>query len=181
VVTNNDPYDLVNPLLTATNSFTVIVNVTSNNFRIVSIVISNGIALVTWTSIPNNFYRLQYINSLSSTNWNNVTPDVMATNQTTSMTNALGNSPQHFYRVMLVQYSNLPAPVIQSISLTNGVATLVWSTVAGHTYQLQYKTNLTFPSWNNVTPDVTATSQTASATSAVSNVTQQFYRVLIVQ
>jgi hypothetical protein len=180
-VTNNDPYATVNPVLTATNSFTVIVNVTSNNFRIVSITISNGIALVTWTSISNNFYRLQYINSLSSTNWNNVTPDVMATNQTTSMTNALGNAPQQFYRVMLVQYSNLPAPVIQSITLTNGVATLVWTTVAGHTYQLQYESNLASMSWNGVTPEVTATSQTASATSAVSNTTQQFYRVFVVK
>jgi hypothetical protein len=104
VVYNNDPYDLVNPVLTATNSFTVV-----------------------------------------------------------------------------VQNSNLPVPVIQSITLTNGVVTIVWSTVANHIYQLQYKSNLTSTSWNKVTPDVTATSQTASATNAVSTATQQFYRVLVVQ
>jgi hypothetical protein len=82
---------------------------------------------------------------------------------------------------MLVQYSSLPAPVIQSITLTNGVTALTWSTVAGHTYRLQYKPNLASTIWNNVTPDIIANNSTASTTDIVGVTAQRFYRVFVVQ
>jgi hypothetical protein len=82
---------------------------------------------------------------------------------------------------MLVQYSSLPAPVIQSIALSNGISTVTWSTVAGHTYRLQYKTDLTSTSWNNVTPDIIANNSTASTTDNVGVSTRRFYRVFVVQ
>jgi hypothetical protein len=180
-VTDTNPLAVNAKSLSVTNSFQITVNVASNDFRILSIMITNGVAQVVWTSIPGDFYRLQYKDSLNSANWNNVTPDIMATNQTASTTNALGNSTQRYYRVMLVQYSNLPAPIIQSITLTNGVTALTWSTVAGHTYRLQYKTNLASTIWNNVTPDIIANNSTASTTDVVGVTTQRFYRVFVVQ
>jgi Bacterial Ig domain/Cadherin-like domain len=180
-VTDTNPPAVNAKSLSVTNSFQITVNIASNDFRILSVTITNGIAQVTWTSISGDFYRLQYTDSLNSTNWNDVTPDIMATNQTTSTTNALGNSPQRFYRVMLVQYSSLPAPVIQSINLTNGVTTLTWSTVAGHTYRVQYKTNLSSASWSDVTPDIIANASTASTTDIVGVTTQRFYRIFVVQ
>ena len=102
IVTNNNPYDAVNPQLTATNSFTVIVTAPTQDFRITSIVASNGVATVTWNSISNKTYRLLYNDSLSNTNWLPAAPDVTATAASTSATNLLGGSTTRFYRVMLV-------------------------------------------------------------------------------
>ena len=167
--------------LSATNSFTVTVNVTSNDFRILSITITNGVATVTWTSVAGNYYRLQYKDSLTATNWSSVTPDVQATNQTASTTNVLGGATQRFYRVMLVQASNLPQPIIQSIGLTNGVITVVWSALPPHVYRLQFNGNLGSTNWNAVVPDVPATSPTAVTTDSVGIVTQRFYRIFVVQ
>ncbi|MGH8399305.1 MAG: hypothetical protein ACRETA_13855, partial [Gammaproteobacteria bacterium] len=180
-VTDTNPPAVNATSLSVTNSFQITVNIASNDFRILSVTITNGVAQVTWTSIPGDFYRLQYKDNLNSTNWNDVTPDIMATNQTTSTTNTLGNSSQRFYRVMLVQYSSLPAPVIESINLTNGVTTLIWSTVAGHTYRVQYKESLASPNWTDVAPDIIANNSTASTTDIVGVTTQRFYRVFVVQ
>jgi len=65
--------------------------------------------------------------------------------------------------------------------LTNGMATLSWSAVAGHTYRLQFKNNLTDPAWTDALPDVTANSATASASDNVGLIANRFYRVMLVQ
>jgi hypothetical protein len=71
------------------------------------------------------------------------------------------------------------SPVIQSIQLSNSIATLVWSAVPGHTYRLQRKLTLDETNWTDLTPDITATDPTASATDATGSPAQQFYRVLL--
>jgi hypothetical protein len=70
-------------------------------------------------------------------------------------------------------------PVILSMDLTNGVFTITWSSVAGQTYRVQYKNNLTDPSWTDLPPDVTATGPTASATDVVGSLPQRFYRLFV--
>ena len=167
--------------LRATNNFTVTVNVATNDFRILSITITNGVATVTWTSVAGNYYRLQYKDDLTSATWTNVTPDVQATGQTTSTTNGLGVATQRFYRVMLVQATNLPQPIIQSIGLTNGITTITWSALPPHVYRLQYNGNLGSANWSPVVPDITATGLTAVTTDTVVVATQRFYRIFVVQ
>jgi len=167
--------------LSATNRFTVTVNAVGNGFRIISVTTSNGVATVTWTSVPGNYYRLQYNDNLAGTNWSDVTPDVLATNLTASMTNVLGGANQRFYRVMLVQTIQVPPPVIQSLGVTNGVVTVIWSAVSSHIYQLQYNGNLSLPNWIAVVPNVTATGSTAMTTDVVGTSAQRFYRILVVQ
>ena len=73
------------------------------------------------------------------------------------------------------------SPVIQSISLTNGIVTIKWSAVSGQSYRLQYKGNLTDSAWSNATPDFTATGAIATGTNGVNNATQRYYRVLLLQ
>jgi hypothetical protein len=68
---------------------------------------------------------------------------------------------------------------ILSIGSTNGISTVSWNSIAGQTYRLQFKTNLTDTSWQSATPDVTATAPTASATNGTAGVRQRFYRVLL--
>jgi hypothetical protein len=163
----------------ATNNFTVTVNVAPNDFRILSITITNGVATVTWTSVAGNNYRLEYCDSLVTTNWNSLSPDVLATNQISSTTNVLGGATQRYYRVMLVQ--SVPRPVIQSIGLTNGIVTVVWTAQATHVYRLQFNGTLDSTNWSAVVPDVTATGSTAATTDSVGVSTQRFYRILVVQ
>jgi hypothetical protein len=68
-------------------------------------------------------------------------------------------------------------PVIQSISLTNGIVTIKWSAVSGQSYRLQYKGNLTDSVWSDATPDFTASGPIATGTNGVNNATQRYYRI----
>jgi hypothetical protein len=104
VVTNTDPYDLVNPHLSATNSFTVIVNaaVVVPPPVIQSISVSNGVVTITWSAVAGSTYMLNSEDDLSGTNWNDVLPPVAATGPTATATDNIGDSPQRFYRVMLM-------------------------------------------------------------------------------
>jgi len=77
--------------------------------------------------------------------------------------------------------TSAPTPVILSVGLTNQVVTIMWSSVAGVPYQLQCVTNLIATNWDTVTSNLTATGPTTSQTNAVGNLSQQFYRVTILQ
>jgi hypothetical protein len=68
-------------------------------------------------------------------------------------------------------------PMIQSISLTNGIVTIKWSALSGQSYRLQYKGTLTDSVWSDATPDFTATGFLATGTNGVNNSTQRFYRI----
>jgi len=66
-----------------------------------SIRMANRVATVVWSSVLNQSYRLQYKDSLESTNWNSVGLDVVATGPTTAMTHNVGGALRRFYRVAL--------------------------------------------------------------------------------
>jgi hypothetical protein len=69
---------------------------------ITSINLTNNILMLTWSSLAGAKYREQYIDSLNSTNWNNVSPDITANGQTITQTNILSDVPQRFCRVLVV-------------------------------------------------------------------------------
>jgi hypothetical protein len=103
VVTNSNPYDALNPQLTATNSFTVIVRSTTPSApRILSITANNEAAVITWSSQAGQNYWLQYKDSLSGTNWQNALTNITAEGATTTATNLLDSAPSRFYRVLLM-------------------------------------------------------------------------------
>ena len=80
-----------------------------------------------------------------------------------------------------VVLSLVPQPVIELITLSGPDATLVWSSVAGKTYRVQYTTDLTPTiTWTDVTGDVLATGATATKTDAFGAAQQRFYRISIV-
>jgi hypothetical protein len=77
----------------------------------------------------------------------------------------------------LVSFGN--APVIRSLRLGDGTATIVWQAEAGKTYRLQFKPGLSDSNWLNLDPVVTATNSTASLLdSTIGQEAQRFYRVL---
>jgi hypothetical protein len=74
----------------------------------------------------------------------------------------------------------VPKPVIESITQLGTDVTLVWSSVLGQTYRVQYTIDLTpIISWTTLTPDVTATGATATYTDSFGAATQRFYRVVL--
>jgi len=140
--------------------------------------VTNGLATITWGSISGVTYKLQYKNTLTETNWHDVSPTTTATGATATATNVLGSAPQRFYRVAIGQLS-MPDLLITSIKLTNGVAAISWDAIAGKTYRLQYKTALTNTTWLDAPPDITATGPAATVTNSVGNASRRFYRVML--
>jgi len=181
VVTNNDSFDLVNPLLTATNSFTVVVmgGTNSSPLTIQSIVLSNGVIVLNWNSVAGLIYAVQFKASLASTNWLQLGGLILATNTMSSATDTNVNG-QRFYRVEQVVLSSNTPPVLQSIVSADGNVVLTWSAVPGDTYQVQYKQSLAATNWTAISPNVTASGLTASLTNAVGASSMEFFRVLIV-
>jgi hypothetical protein len=77
-----------------------------------------------------------------------------------------------------------PLPNIESTVMSGTDVTLVWDSLAGQTYRVQYTTDLPDPPtpaiWTDLTPDVTATGATATYTDHTGAATQRFYRIFIV-
>ena len=147
-------------------------------FEITSITVSGGVATLTWNSVSNQSYVLQYKDDLAGANWIEVPVTIPATGLSTSTTNVLGGAPQRFYRVRLgTAAAPAPAPQITSIVPGGGNVIVTWTSVAGHFYRLQYNDNLTTTNWTDVLPEVTAAGSASSVTNSVAGVDQRFYRV----
>jgi hypothetical protein len=140
--------------------------------------LTNRIATIAWSSMAGKTYRLQYKNSLNESNWLNTVPDLVATGPRTVTNNVIGRSSQRFFRVVLLQAS--PPPIIESVHFTGRLAALTWSSVGSLTYRLQYNDNLGDVGWLDSLPDVTATGPMTSATNALGNSTQRFFRLKVV-
>jgi hypothetical protein len=65
-----------------------------------SAIVTDDTVTLSWSSISNRVYRVQYKNSLTDTNWTNLPGDVTATNGVASKTDALGTS-NRFYRLLM--------------------------------------------------------------------------------
>ncbi len=72
-----------------------------------------------------------------------------------------------------------PAPVIESVGLSSNIATLAWSSIAGRTYRLQFKSALSDSNWTDIAPDITASGTVVTATDGVGVASQRFYRVVL--
>ncbi len=68
--------------------------------------------VITWTSLSNRVYRVQYKASLSSGSWLNLAPNVTANGATASFTDQPGAAPQRFYRVVLLSTVTPLTPLV---------------------------------------------------------------------
>jgi hypothetical protein len=67
-----------------------------------SIVLAGDSVVINWSTVSGKSYRLQFTDALENAKWNDALTDVLATGLTATATNAIGSSPQRFYRVLLV-------------------------------------------------------------------------------
>jgi hypothetical protein len=95
VVTDNGA-----PRLSATNFFRVSIttSVLIQPAVTLSLKLTNGVAVLSWASQSGQSYRIQYCDSLASA-WSNSTPDVIATNTTTSVTTPVSAAPARMFRL----------------------------------------------------------------------------------
>ena len=111
--------------------------------------------------------------------------DAAAANPTATITNPAT------YTVTVTDYNGctasnsivltlVPPPETTSITMSGTDATLVWNSLAGQTYRVQYQTDLNDTGWKDVTGDVLAAGSTASKTVPVGDAAQRFYRVSVV-
>jgi hypothetical protein len=89
---NNYSFNFNNGTLTVTGTAPTILAITN----------SDGNVLITWSAQSNATYRVQYLAAFPGTNWQNLTPDVTATNVTASAVDSPGNIGQRYYRVMVL-------------------------------------------------------------------------------
>jgi hypothetical protein len=69
-------------------------------------------------------------------------------------------------------------PMILSIGVTNGMATITWSAIPGHVYRLLYQ-NPVGTNWTEVPVNITITNgTTASVTNACGGSGMEFYRII---
>jgi hypothetical protein len=87
--------------LSATNHFTVIVSDPPAPPLIVSISLTNDVAVITWTSIPGGRYTVQYKETPFDAEWIPHAPDVVATDVTATATVAGDGAMQRYFRVVL--------------------------------------------------------------------------------
>jgi hypothetical protein len=199
VVNNSNPYDLVNPQLATSNSFTVIVNevnvapvlpaqsdvsgdenttlvltnaATEPNIHSATIgyglinppagasIDTNGV--ITWTpTVAEESASNVLITVVTNANpYDTVNPQLTATNSF----NGFVTDP-------------VVSPLILSVKLTNGMATVTWTTVPGHAYTLEYQDTLG-TDWTNVLPAVSASGSQASMTNAAGGAPRRLYQVI---
>jgi hypothetical protein len=69
--------------------------------QIQSIILTNNVAAITWSSISGQNYRLQRTDSLAPSNWQDVGTDITATTSVTTQTNSVPGITERYYRVRL--------------------------------------------------------------------------------
>ena len=199
IVTNTNPYDLLNPHLSATNTFTVVVrevNVAPSLASIPTQIVSAlSTLIVTNTATdPNIHATLSYtllnpplgatIDAIGIITWTPSLEQFPGTNTITTV--ATSTDPYDLVNPTLKSTNSFTVIVapefrITSIIASNQIATVTWNAIAGHTYRLQYRSSLDETNWQDLLPDITATSFSASAANTLGDAGQRFYRVMLVQ
>jgi YD repeat-containing protein len=101
VVTNSNPYDLVNPHLSATNTFTVIVKAV--NTPELEIVLVGGQPQLTWSAVAGWRYQVWVKEALANASWTSVGGVLTASGDTLEFTDSTTSGANaRFYRVQML-------------------------------------------------------------------------------
>ena len=87
------------PAFAETKSFAVAV---VERPLLTGITVHDNVVSVSWGTVPGQTYRLQFAADLSSGIWEAVVPDIVATGETATHTNAIGTNLMQFYRVLVL-------------------------------------------------------------------------------
>jgi len=68
--------------------------------QIISLVATNGSAILTWQSAASTLYQAQYLDNLKQTNWTTFSGLLFGTGGPLSVTNSISGASQRFYRIV---------------------------------------------------------------------------------
>jgi hypothetical protein len=93
------------------------------------------------------------------------------TNSVYFMTNATPRAP-----------NTLAGPLkITDLTFSGGAVNLIWNTIPGHLYRLEFKDEIDDPAWTPIGNDVPALGSTAGASDPAPSLTHRFYRIIRVE
>jgi len=180
------------PVLSATNTFSIIVNEVNSAPSLPAIAdrtIHAGQTLVftnsaTDSDLPANTltYSLDPgapgTASVGSTSgvfaWLTTAGDANTTNAITVRVTDDGTPALDDSKSFTVTVVSAPTA---DITVAGNIVTITWTSIAGQTYRVQYKDNIDDTIWTNLAPDVTASGSTSSTTDTTTS--QRFYRVAV--
>jgi VCBS repeat-containing protein len=190
VVTDNG-----SPPLSATNSFIVTVDEVNSapvlpiqtNVTIAELTTLTVTNTATDSDIPTNILSYVLLNpptgaaisSIGVITWTPTHSQAPSTNIIETVVTDNGVPPlsaTNSFTVFVTAAETVPPPLIQSISITNDIATITWTAVTGHTYRLLYNVDLD-TNWIPIPPDILATNSSVTATDSVESIATRFYRV----
>jgi hypothetical protein len=183
------------PPLSTTNSFSIVVDEVNStpvlpaqtNVTIAELTLLVVTNTATDSDIPTNSLSYQLVNpplgalisSEGVISWLPTPLQAPSTNIFETVVTDNGVPPlsaTNLFTVFVTSSLVVPPPTIEAIVVTNDIATITWSSVAGHTYRLLYAPELD-SNWIPIPPDILATSSSTSATDSAESVTTRFYRV----
>jgi Bacterial Ig domain/Putative Ig domain len=183
------------PPLSATNSFKVVVNEVNaapvlpiqTNLTIAELATMLVTNTATDSDIPSNTLSYLLVSPPSGAeisadgviSWTPAHNQAPSTNIFETVVTDNGVPPlsaTNSFTVFVTTAEVVPPPIIQSITVTNGIATISWSAVTGHVYRLLYNMDLD-TNWIAIPPDIQATNSSASATDSAESNSARFYRV----
>lgn len=150
--------------------------------------VTNGIFYGTTSSANGGIYQItsggafSTIASLSGTNGSGSLAGLArATDGNLYGTTALGGiyGKGTIFRVAMGATLNTTPPVFQQATIANGMFTVNATAVTGQSYQVQYKTNLSQPSWSNLGSPITASNGSIGVSDTIT-ATPKLYRVQLV-
>jgi hypothetical protein len=101
VASSANPYDQINPVLKATNTFTVIVRAIEKPR--LSIALVNGLPVLAWNSSPGSEFQVQYRNDLVTGSWLDLGGPITASGSTCQYQDGLAVSAAvRYYRAILL-------------------------------------------------------------------------------
>jgi hypothetical protein len=138
------------------------------------------------STIPNDFSvkwngsTLYARTDLGAFGWSNLLFVAPATTDRTTLEFDFSNV-QAAFGFDDVSVQPAPAPVLQSVNMTDSTVILTWSGIAGLSYQVQSATSLSNPNWANLGAAVTAPGDLMSASESVAlgAASQRYYRVAL--
>lgn len=178
---------------TTTNSFQVIVTEVNTPPTLTAIanriVHAGGFVSIncfaTDNDVPANLFGFSLINNpplgaaINSTtgtfNWLTTSANINTTNAITVQVTDNGFPPLLDTESFTVTV--ISRPRIETVGVTNNIATVTWSSIIGQKYRLQRSDTLTSPSWVDLGTDLTATGNLTAQTNATSGINVRFYRV----
>ena len=158
--------------------------------RVTEVAFSNDAPRISFTTAVNQTYRLEYKNSLADPGWTAVsgaeevagTGNIVAVSDPDPHARDLG---RRFYRALLCPCQTVEGPRIAAFDF-DAAPRISFTTIAGQLYRVEYKADLTSPSWTPLPGAelIGGTGQTVQVSDNdpdIRNLSRRFYRAILVQ